>query len=99
MSALSLGLMGTVLVGLWLFNSRDVASRAPSGPLAGPIQRTVAWLESQGWGQRVLLPGSSALRSAGRRRPRPVSAAAAPERRRNRGEPVTMPAPAPSPRG
>ena len=28
MSALSLGLMGTVLVGLWLFNSRDVASQS-----------------------------------------------------------------------
>ena len=60
MSALSLGLMGTVLVGLWLFNSRDLASDALQSRLPGPIQRTVSWLEAQGWGQRVLLPGSSA---------------------------------------
>ena len=58
MSALSLGLMGTVLVGLWLFNSRGDRVRA-SQRLPGPIQRTVAWLESQGWGQRVLLPGGT----------------------------------------
>jgi len=60
MSALSLGLMGTALVGLWLFNSRDLASDSLQNRLPGPIQSTVAWLESQGWGQRVLLPGSSA---------------------------------------
>ena len=60
MSALSLGLMGTVLVGLWLFNSRDIASEALQNRLPGPIQRTVSWLEAQGWGQRVLLPGASA---------------------------------------
>ena len=60
MSALSLGLMGTVLVGLWLFNSRDLASEALQSRLPGPIHRTVSWLEAQGWGQRVLLPGASA---------------------------------------
>ena len=60
MSALSLGLMGTVLVGLWLVSSRDIASEAIQMRLPGPIQRTVSWLESQGWGQRVLLPGGSA---------------------------------------
>jgi hypothetical protein len=59
MSALSLGLMGTVLVGLWLFNSGDLASGTLQNRLPGPLQRTVAWMESQGWGQRVLLPGSS----------------------------------------
>ena len=59
MSAVSLGLMGTVLVGLWLFNSHDIASESLQNRLPGPIQRTVAWAESQGWGQRVLLPGSS----------------------------------------
>jgi len=59
MSALSLGLMGSVLVGLWLFNSRDLASSAVGNRLPGPIQSTVSWLEYHGWGQRVLLPGSS----------------------------------------
>ncbi len=59
-SAVSLGLMGTVLVGLWLFSSSDLASESLQNRLPGPIQRTVTWLESQGWGQRVLLPGSSA---------------------------------------
>jgi hypothetical protein len=59
-SALSLGLTGTVLVGLWLFNSRDIASETLQNRLPGPVQRTVAWLEREGWGQRVLLPGRSA---------------------------------------
>ncbi len=59
MSALSLGLMGTVVVGLWLFNSRDHASDALQRRLPGPIHRTVSWMEAQGWGQRVLLPGGS----------------------------------------
>ena len=72
MSALSLGLMGTVLVGLWLFNSHDLASQSLQNRLPGPLQRTVAWMESQGWGQRVLLPGSPAARSAGRWRLAPV---------------------------
>jgi hypothetical protein len=60
MSALSLGLMGTVLVGLWLFNSHDIGSQSLQNRLPGPLQRTVAWMESQGWGQRVLLPASPA---------------------------------------
>ena len=56
MSALSLGLTGTVLVAVWLVNSGDIASLQR---LPGPVQRTVAWLESKGWGQRVLLSGGS----------------------------------------
>ena len=57
-SALSTGLMGTVLVGLWLFNSSSNTPDLQSS-LPGPVQRTVGWLESYGWGQRVLLPGGS----------------------------------------
>ena len=65
LSALSLGLMGTGLVGLWLFNSSvsTLESRLP-----GPVRGTVAWLEARGWGQRVLLPGDgprSALAATG----------------------------------
>lgn len=59
MSALSLGLMGSVLVGLWLFSSRDLEAPSIGGRLPGPIQSTVSWLEHHGWGQRVLLPGGS----------------------------------------
>jgi hypothetical protein len=65
LSALSMGLMGTGLVGLWLFNSSvsTLESRLP-----GPVRGTVAWLEARGWGQRVLLPGDgprSALAGTG----------------------------------
>jgi hypothetical protein len=59
MSAVSVGLTGSVLVGLWLFNSGDITSASLQNRLPGPIQSTVAWLESNGWGQRVLLPGGS----------------------------------------
>jgi hypothetical protein len=58
-SALSTGLMGTVLVGLWLFNSSSNTPGDLRSSLPGPVQRTVSWLESHGWGQRVLLPGGS----------------------------------------
>lgn len=57
MSALSMSLTGTVLVGIWLFNSQGtdgIEARLP-----GPVQRSVGWLERRGWGQRVLLPAAS----------------------------------------
>jgi hypothetical protein len=57
LSALSLGLTGTLLVGLWLFHSGDLTRRGIELP--GPVQRTVGWLEARGWGQRVLLPGGA----------------------------------------
>ncbi len=60
-SALSTGLMGTVLVGLWLFNSSTQVPLELQSRLPGPIQQMVAWLESHGWGQRVLLPGSQPI--------------------------------------
>jgi hypothetical protein len=55
-SALSLGLTGTVLVGLWLFNSRGLGGNSLQDALPGPLQRAVGWMEDRGWGQRVLLP-------------------------------------------
>jgi hypothetical protein len=55
LSALTLGLTGTLLVGLWLVNSGDLTR--PGIELPGPVQRTAGWLEARGWGQRVLLPG------------------------------------------
>lgn len=57
-SALSVGLMGTALVGVWLFNSSDLTGPALGQHLPGPVQRTVLWLEEHGWGQRVLLPAT-----------------------------------------
>ena len=64
MSAVSVSLIGTVLVGVWLFNSGGSASEIIGRRLPGPVQRSVAWLERQGWGQRVLLPGRSLSRPA-----------------------------------
>jgi hypothetical protein len=65
MSALSLGLTGTVLVALWLSNSRDLTGGGLGSRLPGPVQRTVSWLEERGWGQRVLLPGHAGAGSGG----------------------------------
>src|SRR5690606_18954901 len=55
MSAVSFSLIGTVLVGVWLFNSGGRRELT----LPGPVERSVGWLERRGWGQRVLLPGGS----------------------------------------
>ncbi len=90
MSALSLGLMGTVLVGLWLFNSRDIGSQALQSRLPGPIQSTVSWLEAQGWGQRVLLPGSSASGTLAGGGPTESGGGGARAAASDPGEPVTM---------
>ena len=89
MSALSLGLMGTLVVGLWLFNSRDGAD-VLQRRLPGPIHRTVSWLEAQGWGQRVLLPGASSLVVAVNNPPAPGGSAASPSDPPDNGQPVTM---------
>jgi hypothetical protein len=64
-SALSLGLTGTVLVGLWLFNSQGFGGSSLQDALPGPVQRAVGWMEARGWGQRVLLPGSEPAAPAG----------------------------------
>jgi hypothetical protein len=90
MSALSLGLMGTVVVGLWLFNSRDDASDALQRRLPGPVHRTVSWLEAQGWGQRVLLPGGSSSVVAASEPPASGGSAASSSDPADKGQPVTM---------
>jgi hypothetical protein len=64
-SALSLGLTGTVLVGLWLFNSQGFGGGSLQDALPGPVQRAVGWMEARGWGQRVLLPESEPAAAAG----------------------------------
>jgi hypothetical protein len=58
LAAVFAGLFGTVLVGLWLFGSRDITSGALERGLPSPVMAVADWLESHGWGQRVLLGGS-----------------------------------------
>jgi hypothetical protein len=64
------GLFGTVLVGLWLFGSRDMTTGALERGLPSPVLAVSDWFEAHGWGQRVLLgasptapstPGTSAV--------------------------------------
>jgi hypothetical protein len=55
------GMAGTGLVMLWIFGSgpQPIERRLP-----GPMMTTVSWLESHGWGQRVLLSeGTGGIRS------------------------------------
>ena len=89
-SALAVGLVGTVVVGVWLFNS---GTDGLQNRLPGPVQRTVAWLEVQGWGQRVLLP-ASAMRSpaaVAASLPPAVGAVTTPDTDASRqGEPVAL---------
>jgi hypothetical protein len=48
------GLAGTAFVVVWLFGSNPALDRIESR-LPGPVLTSVNWLESHGWGQRVLL--------------------------------------------
>jgi hypothetical protein len=52
------GLFGTVLVGFWLFGSRDMTTGALERGLPSPVLAASDWFEAHGWGQRVLLAGS-----------------------------------------
>jgi hypothetical protein len=59
------GAVGTAAAGLWLFGSDDldrvrrVEQRLPAG-----FTRAIEWAEARGWGGRVLLPDTRALRTA-----------------------------------
>jgi hypothetical protein len=57
LAAVFAGLFGTVMVGLWLFGSRDLTSGALEQGVPTPVLAVSDWLESHGWGQRVLLAG------------------------------------------
>ena len=48
------GLAGTAFVVMWLFGSNPALEQIESR-LPGPVVGSVTWLESHGWGQRVLL--------------------------------------------
>jgi len=60
-SAVSTGMMGTVLVGLWVFSSPEYSGTAITDRLPPPVVRGMQWLEARGWGQRVLLSSPAVL--------------------------------------
>lgn len=68
-SAVSTGLLGTILIGLWIFSSPEVSGTAITDRLPSPVVHGMQWLEARGWGQRVLLspgvlnPGADAMAS------------------------------------
>jgi hypothetical protein len=57
LAAVFAGLCGTVLVGFWLFGSRDMTTGALERGLPRPVVAMSDWFEAHGWGQRVLLTG------------------------------------------
>ncbi len=57
LAAVFAGLFGTVLVGFWLFGSRDMTTGALERGLPPPVLAVSDWFEAHGWGQRVLLGG------------------------------------------
>ena len=54
LGAVMSGLAGTAFVVMWLFGSNPALDGIESR-LPGPVVASVSWLESKGWGQRVLL--------------------------------------------
>ena len=54
LGAVMSGLAGTAFVVMWLFGSNPALEQIESR-LPGPVVGSVTWLESHGWGQRVLL--------------------------------------------
>ena len=60
-SAVSTGLMGTMLVGLWVFSSPEYSGTAVTDRLPQPVVGSMHWLEARGWGQRVLLSPPAVL--------------------------------------
>jgi hypothetical protein len=55
-SALSTGLIGTMLVGVWVFSPPEFSGTAITDRLPPRVVEGMHWLEARGWGQRVLLP-------------------------------------------
>ena len=82
MSALSLGLMGTVLVGLWLFNSRDLASEPCRSACPGRFSA-----RCRGWSRRG---GASACCCPAVRRPQSLAVDSRSARRPRRARPTAV---------
>jgi Big-like domain-containing protein len=64
-SAVSTGLIGTMLVGLWIFSSPEISGTAITDRLPRPVVASMQWLEARGWGQRVLLSRPATLNANG----------------------------------
>jgi hypothetical protein len=60
-TAVSTGLVGTMLVGLWVFSSPEFSGTAITDRLPPRVVDSIQWLEARGWGQRVLLSSPGAL--------------------------------------
>jgi hypothetical protein len=60
-SAVSTGLFGTMLVGLWVFSSPEFSGTAITDRLPPRVVESIQWLEARGWGQRVLLSPPAVL--------------------------------------
>jgi hypothetical protein len=77
-SAVSTGLIGTMLVGLWVFSPPEYSGTAITDRLPQPVVEGMHWLEANGWGQRVLLLRPAVLNTNGdamaSRAPSPASA-------------------------
>ena len=95
------GLFGTVLVGLWLFGSRDMTTGALERGLPTPVLAVSDWFEAHGWGQRVLLGGGGSPTAPSRPGTSAVpSSASAPSggALSSRADPQPQPPPAPASR-
>ena len=64
-AAMSTGLLGTVLVGLWVLAAPDISGTSITDRLPQPALDGMRWLESKGWGERVLLTRPGAIQSGG----------------------------------
>ena len=66
--AVGLSLAGTIFVGLWLFDVKQIdATGAIQRRLPSVLTRSIDWAERRGWGQRILLPaGEREARAKGR---------------------------------
>jgi hypothetical protein len=64
-SAVSTGLIGTMLVGVWVFSPPEYSGTAITDRLPQPVVEGMHWLEANGWGQRVLLLRPAVLNTNG----------------------------------
>ena len=96
LAAVFAGLFGTVLVGFWLFGSRDMTTGALERGLPPPVLAVSDWFEAHGWGQRVLLGGGGAPLRRQHRECRGARSASAPSGGAvsPRAEPESLSAPA-----
>jgi hypothetical protein len=76
LAAVFAGLFGTVLVGMWLFGARDIATGTLERGLPSPVMTVANWLEGHGWAQRVLLGSGGGITAPSAPRPTAVASSA-----------------------